>query len=647
MEKPSADPQNPIAAKAEKLAYEFDVPVHVAEPCLSKLVQAFARDLRNSPNDLPQALSCRPLCLFEDALRSLSWEQAAQLILEEDLPRIIRRADALGALVSGELPFFTLEELALHAREFARFLKRHREYMVRTGLPPRFFRKCEWLHVHLARLYDTRQTGSVYCFDELAGPGKDVDNTDPYRFLKTRGSSSARSESCRYEEADLLWEMEPADAARIERDRHRVFDAKLRIVEQLSQLTSEADLPKFWQQCLTAFNETFNADEMRFWLRMDHFHYRSTLQPGSLDIRNPSRAPGGITNLFEVIGRYEAEKRQRTLTVAKTNLNKFVNDLQQPVDDRFSPPDELYFRLVGHPDRREADATLDEFVDRLQGEPAFWEDYRNRVQTALEDEFGVAVTIYLRPRHVELLRPLLLREAKVIGARVDAGELLWITPSTKCIFRKDGNTWTISFDGKLIPKFDSPGLAHIAKLLRQPGKPMAATDLRKAQTVRGVDSQSPLRSNRAIVNLESAMLADDDENDTPDVALMHSDAGDVVDDQAERQYRAALAQEEERRLEAKRNGDSAMQQDAERKIADLTKAWNEAHARGPGGRKRNDKKKMSSEATKATKTVSKAIQRALDDLKDAHPALWKHLNGALTSGSTCRYDPEPPVEWEF
>jgi hypothetical protein len=142
------------------------------------------------------------------------------------------------------------------------------------------------------------------------------------------------------------------------------------------------------------------------------------------------------------------------------------------------------------------------------------------------------------------------------------------------------------------------------------------------------------------------MVEDEDENDGADVALMSRDAGDVVDDQAERQYRAALAQEQERRLEAERNGDSAMQKDAERKIADLTKAWNEAHARGPGGRKRNDKKKMSSEVTKATKTVCKAIQRALEDLKDAHPALWKHLAGALTLGSTCLYNSDPPVEWE-
>lgn len=62
--KSSAHAAAPVAAKAEAIAQKFDLPVHDAQACLTKLVDAFAKDLRGSPDQLWWALShLRLICL--------------------------------------------------------------------------------------------------------------------------------------------------------------------------------------------------------------------------------------------------------------------------------------------------------------------------------------------------------------------------------------------------------------------------------------------------------------------------------------------------------------------------------------------------------------------------------------------------------
>ena len=680
--KSSAPIPDPIALQAKKLADQYGVAIVDAKVCLTRLVDAFAKDLLGSPRLLHWALrnphqrswpltnagivlddsfSFHSLGLFEDALQSLPRRQAVQLLRDEDLPQLVRRMRALEELTSDKAPFFTLAELADHAREFAKFLELHRVYLVKTGLPPRYFRPCVWLHIHLGRLYDTRRTGSPYSFDELNRPGPEVDVEPPYRWYKTPGDIYLASEKkyCAYEEADILKGMMQTDVDRIECDRGRFFDLKLRIVKRLGRLTLQSDLGGLWQTCLSALNDTFNPTEIAFWLRMDRLYFGSDPRLGNNETCSRKMAPGGLTNLFEVIGRYEAEAGIRTFTDASRALKDVATKLREGGSDReLVAPDFRYFEVLHHDDRRAIDVALDEFEERFQAENEFWEDYRDRVQLALGREVRIRIPIEMPShRHVRELRSTLQTDATALVRKFDNGELFGELSPNRRIFRKDGNSWTICFDGKLISKPDSVGLSHIAQLLGNPGKRIYAKDLRAAQlessihptsllrrTSDGKIDPSSVREKEEVVPVTARKKEDDNNGGGGDhVALMGPNAGDVLDREAEVQYRATLRKLEKDLAEAEAAGDVEKVDKNRQDIAWISRELKKAFSRGGAPRK------MQSEEKKANDAVRVAINRALNDLEKAHPALWRHLQPPnLTVGPFFfLYAPDPPIDWEL
>jgi hypothetical protein len=146
---PSPLDPDPITREANRLAVEYDIALGDAQICLARLVDAFEMELLGSAEDLEEALWDEPLCWFEDALLMSAPEQVIRLFREEDLQQFGRQLRTFGRLVCGTAPVFTLQELAAHARDFVTFLDDHRDYLVKTGLPPTCFRSCGWLHIHL------------------------------------------------------------------------------------------------------------------------------------------------------------------------------------------------------------------------------------------------------------------------------------------------------------------------------------------------------------------------------------------------------------------------------------------------------------------------------------------------------------------
>jgi hypothetical protein len=48
---------------------------------------------------------------------------------------------------------------------------------------------------------------------------------------------------------------------------------------------------------------------------------------------------------------------------------------------------------------------------------------------------------------------------------------------------------------------------------------------------------------------------------------------------------------------------------------------------------------------RARKSISKAVGRALEHIKEHDENLWRHLQNALSRGSFVAYKPHPPVNW--
>lgn len=182
------------------------------------------------------------------------------------------------------------------------------------------------------------------------------------------------------------------------------------------------------------------------------------------------------------------------------------------------------------------------------------------------------------------------------------------------MFRQEGEFWTVAFEGAAFRLKDSKGLHYIAALLRGPGREIHALDL-----------VAPM----AAVGAEAAVVA--------------GDAGVILDPEAKAQYRARLDELEDELAEAERFHDPerAARASEEREFI----AHEIASAVGLGGRDR----KAASDAERARVNVTRAIKAVVDRIAENSPALAKHFEATLHTGTFCSYVPDPraTLRWEF
>ena len=183
-------------------------------------------------------------------------------------------------------------------------------------------------------------------------------------------------------------------------------------------------------------------------------------------------------------------------------------------------------------------------------------------------------------------------------------------------FRREGDYWSVSFDGHTVHVRDLKGMHYLARLLAAPGREYHVMDLVAAET----GSQAA---------------------DVPRAAL--GDAGEMLDARAKDAYRRRLGEIDEDIEEARTIGDAerAAQAEAERDflIQEL------ARAVGLGGRDR----RAASSSERARAGVTRAIRQAITRIGDHHAELGEHLTVIIRTGTYCGYFPDPraPAGWEF
>jgi non-specific serine/threonine protein kinase len=116
-------------------------------------------------------------------------------------------------------------------------------------------------------------------------------------------------------------------------------------------------------------------------------------------------------------------------------------------------------------------------------------------------------------------------------------------------------------------------------------------------------------------------------------------AGDVLDDDALKEYHEHLKDLQEEIREAEDNHDigkvQRLKEDMEAVTAEIGRAT------GLGGRNR----KAADDRERARQAVSAAIRRALNAIKKEHEPLWRHLSNSLKIGEFLSYQPDQPTSW--
>jgi hypothetical protein len=190
------------------------------------------------------------------------------------------------------------------------------------------------------------------------------------------------------------------------------------------------------------------------------------------------------------------------------------------------------------------------------------------------------------------------------------------------VFRREGEYWSIAYDGDVLRLKDSIGLHYLARLLAHPGREFHVLDL--VADVRGVASAE--RKSDA-EELGASGLGD---------------AGEGLDAEAKRAYRERLSDLEEEIDEARAFGDyeraAGAEEERELLVSEL------ARAVGLGGRNR----RAASAAERGRVSVTRAIRSALARICEHNSALCDHLGRTIHTGTFCSYTPDPrvPIDWQ-
>ncbi|MGH2547329.1 MAG: hypothetical protein ACRDHJ_10685, partial [Actinomycetota bacterium] len=189
-------------------------------------------------------------------------------------------------------------------------------------------------------------------------------------------------------------------------------------------------------------------------------------------------------------------------------------------------------------------------------------------------------------------------------------------PAGAAIFRREGEYFSIAYDGDSFRLKDSKGLRYLAHLLANPGREVHALDV----VVHGEGGPERPRPGPA---------------PEPDVVAADGSAEEVIDGRAREEYRRRLRELQEDIDQAEGFGDAERAARAREEMEFL--AGELARATGLGGRPR----KVASAAERARVNVTKAIRVARDRIREHSPALDRHLQATLHTGTFCSYTPDP------
>jgi hypothetical protein len=195
------------------------------------------------------------------------------------------------------------------------------------------------------------------------------------------------------------------------------------------------------------------------------------------------------------------------------------------------------------------------------------------------------------------------------------------------VFRREGEYWTVVFDGAVVRLKETKGLRHLARLLANPGRELHAVDLEAAE------GQSP----RAAPVGRRGRAGAGELAVRPDLG----DAGELLDATAKAAYRARLVELRAELAEAEGFHDPARAAKAQQEIDVLVGEL--ARAVGLGGRDR----RAASHAERARLNATRAIRAAIANLAAANPSLGRHLAATVHTGRYCSYTPDPraPITW--
>ena len=195
--------------------------------------------------------------------------------------------------------------------------------------------------------------------------------------------------------------------------------------------------------------------------------------------------------------------------------------------------------------------------------------------------------------------------------RVGSPPLASILSEDDSHFEREGEYWSITFATRTLRLRDSKGLRVLAHLLADPGRPHAALDLERLGAPGGQETAR---------------------------AVAAGDAGELLDAEARRAYRARVAELRDA-IETAEAWGKASEVGLLREEMDFI-THELSRALGLGGRSRH----AGSTAERARLNVMRAVRSAMQRIASADAQLGAHLEATIHTGTVCVYTPDPRVD---
>jgi tetratricopeptide (TPR) repeat protein len=199
----------------------------------------------------------------------------------------------------------------------------------------------------------------------------------------------------------------------------------------------------------------------------------------------------------------------------------------------------------------------------------------------------------------------------------------------QAMFRREGDYWTIAYEGKTWRLKDAKGLHYVAYLLAHPGEEIRALHL--VTRLGGGGDET----------VEKASAEDIARSDTVAGNLGH--AGEILDAQAKAAYGRRLAELQEELEEARELGNEERAEKAEDEKEALGR-----ELRGAIGLAGRDRRSASA-TERGRIAVTKAIRLSLNKIAENDASLGKLLSTTIKTGTVCAYVPDDrfPVSWRL
>ena len=201
------------------------------------------------------------------------------------------------------------------------------------------------------------------------------------------------------------------------------------------------------------------------------------------------------------------------------------------------------------------------------------------------------------------------RGLRLAGLRCDADEARAATTvaavtagERQPVFRKDGDVWHLRFGGIALQLMDMKGFHDLAELIAHPQEPIHCLDLA------GRSSES----------------ANDDQ---------------MLDARARRELTARVKALQAEIDEAEDYHDNGRAEHARQELDQIVTTLSQAL--GLAGKPR----RMGGAVERARTAVTWRIRSAIRKAVAVHPALGRHLENSVRTGTYCSYAPEKPIDW--